>query len=133
MGGVWTTDPHLPTFLSLVEGRAAVSIRDSGATTLFVDSSLVPASAERHGVCSVGGIEAGFQSERPCVSIHVDTPYFQGEVVAIALEKPVAPLVIGNSVTFADGSTRTVSVELPASIVGVATTRAAAKKQAALL
>ena len=133
MGGAQRATPHLPTFPCLVEGRAAASVRDSGATTLFVDSSLVPSSAERHGVCSVEGIEAGFQSERPWVSVHVVTPYFQGEVVAIALEKPVVPLVIGNSVTFADGSTRTVSVELPASIVGVATTRAAAKKQAAPL
>ena len=117
--------PTLPTFLSKVQGRIVTAIRDTGATTVFVDQTLVPRNAVRCGVSKVCGIEAGFKSDRPNVRIHVDTPYFSGEVWAVALERPASPLVIGNWAHLVEGGTTGVSTELPPTCLGSAKTIAA--------
>eukprot|EP00745_Piridium_sociabile_P021343 TRINITY_DN3282_c0_g1_i4.p1 TRINITY_DN3282_c0_g1~~TRINITY_DN3282_c0_g1_i4.p1 ORF type:complete len:223 (+),score=22.36 TRINITY_DN3282_c0_g1_i4:49-717(+) len=67
---------------------------------------------------------------RPLVRVHVYTPYFEGDVWAVALKKPPYSLVVGNQVHFTDGQTRQVSYQLPEQALAGVTTRAAAKREA---
>ncbi|KAL8590391.1 hypothetical protein ACOMHN_011605 [Nucella lapillus] len=127
------SQPSLPVFLSTVDGRVRDTDRDSGATCTFIDRELVPRSAKQRGNCAVGGIQESFKALCPYVSVRVDTPYFEGEIWAVALEKPPYSLVIGNSVQFVDGPSREISTELPAQAFGAVTTRAAAQREKELL
>ena len=124
------TCPSLPMFLSVVNGRVRDAVRDTGATWVFVDESLVPEDAERAGTCQVSGVQKGFQASRPIVRVKLDTPYFEGEVWAVTLEKPPYSLVIGNEVQFAGGQSCPVSYELPVQALAGVTTRAAAQREA---
>ena len=121
-----------PTFLSLVEGRQVDTIRDTGATSIFVDSRLVPENAPVGQSCRVSGVEEEFRAERPTVLIHLSTPYFCGKVWAVALEKPAYSLLIGNSVIFDDGSRKVISFELPPEAFVAVTTRAQAERKKVL-
>ncbi|XP_076454426.1 uncharacterized protein LOC143289311 [Babylonia areolata] len=125
-------EDSLATFLSIVEGKVRDTIRDTGATCVFVDEALVSPSAKRGKSCWVTGVQGCFQAERPCVQICVDTPYFEGVVWAVALERPPCSLLIGNTVTFVDGRKERVSTQLPPGVTAGVVTRSASQPRRAL-
>ncbi|KAL8562823.1 hypothetical protein ACOMHN_004515 [Nucella lapillus] len=119
----------LPFFLCLVEDRVMDAIRDTGATCLMVDETLVPSDAKQVGTTQLKAIQTCFDEIRPIVEMHVDTPYFVGKVHAVTLRNPPYSLVIGNTVTYASGKSERVSVEIPVCAATGVITRAAAKLQ----
>ncbi|XP_076434600.1 uncharacterized protein LOC143274616 [Babylonia areolata] len=125
-------EDYLAIFLSIVEGKVRDTIRDTGATCVFVDESLVSPSAKRGKSCWVTGVQGCFQAERPCVQICVDTPYFEGVVWAVALERPPCSLLIGNTITFVDGRKERVSTQLPPGVTAGVVTRSASQPRRAL-
>lgn len=120
-----------PVFLSLVEGQIADTIRDSGATGVFMDQSLVPAGAQRGPDCEVAGIESEFLCRRPTYLVEICTPYFEGKVWVVALKSPAYSLLLGNSVRFAGGKEGRLSTSLPERVFVAATTRTMAKQDKA--
>ena len=97
---------------------------------LFVDEKLVPADAPSKGFVAIQGMERKFSVERPLVLIDVETPYFQGNVCAAALEDPIYPVLIGNSVTLEDGTVHQVPYQCPAPALSLAvSTRAQARHE----
>lgn len=127
----WVKHPqmvsHMDTFVTSVEGTPATAIRDTGATTLFVDEKLIPADAPEVGVIEVQGIQRDFVAKRPVFVVSVSTPYFEGKVHAASLDRPVYPVIIGNTVQTEDGVTHQVSRELPPAVAAPVVTRAQAK------
>ena len=117
----------LPIFLSSVEGRVVDALRDS-ATHVFVDKDLVPESAPRGSSITLTGVEKGFRQERQKVLIDIATPYYQGKVWAVALERPIQNLLIGNHIETETGETLAVSTDLPEGVSAAVTTRAGAKE-----
>ncbi|KAL8581595.1 hypothetical protein ACOMHN_049152 [Nucella lapillus] len=118
----------LPTFFSEVEGHVATTIRDSGATHVFVDQRLVPDSAPRGPIINLTGIEKGFQQRCQKVLINVTTPYYQGQLWAVALDEPICDLLIGNHIDFLDGSSHRVSTDLPKGVCAAVMTQAATRR-----
>ena len=118
----------LPTFHSFVEGHVVDSVRDTGATHVFLDKDLVPENAPRGSFLALTGIETDFQCTRQKVLVEVSTPYYKGKLWAVALEKPVYSLLIGNHVETERGNLLPVSTDQPKGMAAAVTTRAAAQR-----
>eukprot|EP00745_Piridium_sociabile_P033382 TRINITY_DN571_c0_g1_i10.p1 TRINITY_DN571_c0_g1~~TRINITY_DN571_c0_g1_i10.p1 ORF type:complete len:1565 (+),score=261.65 TRINITY_DN571_c0_g1_i10:102-4796(+) len=121
-------DTSLPTFLSRVEGSMVETVRDSGATHVFVDKKYVPKGAPRGPDIQVSGIETSSQT-RATVLVSVSTPYYQGRLWAIALENPICNLLIGNHIETEKGEHLLVSTDLPEGVSAAVQTRATKKAQ----
>ena len=121
-------DMSVPTFFSQVEGRLATTIRDTGATHVFVDERLVPDSAERGPNMHMTGISRDFTQVRPKVLINVSTPYYKGKLWAITVTNPICDLFIGNTIELPEGTMRKVSTNFPKSVSAAVQTRSAAKR-----
>ena len=70
-------------------------LRDTGCTTAVVRESLCQKRAftgEQQACLLIDGTVI----VKPVVTIHVDTPFYRGQVRAIAMERPVYDVVIGN-------------------------------------
>ena len=114
----------LPTFLSSVEGQTVKALRDTGASAVFVDEDVVPKNAPRGQDTVVTGITADFNTEAPTYLIHVDTPFYVGSLWAIAMNKLVAGLVIGNVIQPEQGEAIGLPVIQPGNTAAVVQTRA---------
>ena len=75
------------------------------------------------------GIERQFTTDRQWVLVEVSTPYFKGRVWAVALENPICPLLIGNTVRFEGDVERDVSVQLPPQVTAAVVTRQQARRE----
>ena len=87
----------LPVQVGRVQGHAGdvEVLRDTGCTTAVIREGLCR-SEDFTGEKQACLLMDGSLIEKPVVVTHVDTPYYTGEVRAIAMEHPVYDVVIGN-------------------------------------
>ena len=85
----------LVLYPALINQNKAMVLRDSGCSSVCVDKRYVN---EQDIMTSKEKIKLGDGKSIECstAKIHIDTPWITGEVVAIILDKPIAPLVLGN-------------------------------------
>jgi hypothetical protein len=62
--------------------------------------------------------------------VNLDTPFFSGQVRAVSVEKALYPVIIGNSVVFADETERTVPLLPSRTVAAPVQTRAQAQRDA---
>ena len=121
----------LSTFLSSVEGHVVSSIRDTGATHVIVDATLVPADAPTRPSVSLTTINS--QSvDCPQVLVSVSTPYYKGKLWALAMKDAFMPMIVGNNLTMEDGTTCSVSEDQPKGVAAAVTTRSMLTKKKVL-
>ena len=125
-------DTGCAVFLSKVGEHLADSIRDTGASTVFIDESLVPDDSPVGQSCYVTGIDKEFVCKRYNVLVDMCTPYFTGKVWAVAVKDPMYSILLGNNVTCEDGSVKPVSSRLPEQVYGAVATRSMMRKEPAL-
>ena len=121
-------DSGLPTFMSRVEGSMVESVRDSGATHVFVDEKIVPKEAPRGSDIPVRGVHT--VKAGSSVLLTVSTPYYQGQLWAVTIPNPICGLLIGNHIETEKGERLPVSTDLPEGVSAAAQTRSASKKLA---
>ena len=85
---------NLHTCEGLLNGRQVDVLLDSGCTTIGVRKSLLSEN------CYTGQVRhclafGGELLSYPVVRVHIDTPYFSGEVDACAVENPVCDVILG--------------------------------------
>ncbi|KAK7476851.1 hypothetical protein BaRGS_00031933 [Batillaria attramentaria] len=122
-------DSTRQSFACVVEGRLVDAIRDSGATTVFVDAALAEPEAPRGPARRIVTLSGEMGREYPTVLVDMSTPYFKGRVWAVAVQSPPFSLLIGNHATMEDGEVCDVSTDLPVRIQAGVTTRAEAKRK----
>jgi hypothetical protein len=93
-----------------IAGTLAVGLRDTGCSTVIVNSRWVPQPMRELGKVEIYAFDSTVRSY-PVVAVEVVTPFFQGVVQAVAVENALYPLIIGNVVRFIDGQEREVSVQ----------------------
>lgn len=81
-----------------VDGIPVTVLRDTGSSSVFVHSKLVPRKPFK------GRIKKIMLADGTCrdcneVCVSIETPYLSGTVLALVLDMPMADLVIGNCVT----------------------------------
>ena len=87
---------NLPVTVGRVKGQDDTEVlRDTGCTGVVVKKSLC-SDNDFTGEMQACMLMDGLTQLHPVVRIQVDTPYLKGEVRAIAMERPVYDLVIGN-------------------------------------
>ena len=116
-------------FLTKVEGKVADTIRDTGASTVFVDEELVPVGSQMGQSCLITGIDGEFVCKRYNVLVDICTPYFSGKVWAVAVKKPIYSVLLGNTITCEDGTIKSLSPKLPEQVFGGIATRSMTQKE----
>ncbi|XP_038054655.1 uncharacterized protein LOC119726874 [Patiria miniata] len=85
----------MPVVQGMVGDQRVEVLRDTGCSTTVVQRSLVKESQflpeERHCVLIDGTVR-----KFPAAEIQIDTPYYQGTIVALCIDKPLYGLVLGN-------------------------------------
>ncbi|XP_067950510.1 uncharacterized protein [Watersipora subatra] len=78
-----------------VNGKQVEMIRDTGCTTVVVKKSLVKADqyTGEEGYLRMADNTAG---KLPFAKISIDTPFYQGDVMAMVMETPIHDLMLGN-------------------------------------
>ena len=101
--GPCSEKPYDPNCQVMVEGKRVSALRDTGATTLVVQKSLVPEGKLTGRTRRVEMADSSLSREVPVAVIGVETPFFVGQAEAVVMENPVRPLLIGNMVRDGDG------------------------------
>ena len=71
------------------------TLGDSGCSGVVVQANLIKAE-QYTGKVHLSVLIDGTVKKVPMARVHVDTPYFVGEVEAMCMDKPIYPLVLGN-------------------------------------
>jgi len=117
-----------PECAVVVNGFDCKGLRDTGASTFVVRSSLVPPVAYTGEKMSVTLAETSVMKDLPMALVDVKTPQFSGKVKAIVFEKPPCDLIIGNYAYLPDGKEVPISVYPVVDLFAVQT-RAQAEKE----
>ena len=92
-----------------IEGKPCIALRDTGSTDSLVDIAWVPESAKTVGSCQVT-LANGAKQILKQVELKLNTPFFESKILAAAVPNASNPLIIGNTVTFANGEKKEVPV-----------------------
>lgn len=92
---ITTSSLSMPTSRGVIGMNTVTVLRDTGCSGVVVRRSCVEEDriTERKQVCVLAD---GTKVEVPIACIHVDTPYFTGEVEAWCMENPIYDLILGN-------------------------------------
>ena len=93
--GNFSKKSNLPVFKSKVGDLMVDTLRDNGCTGVVVQSSLVKPE-QLTGKVHLCILIDGTVKKVPMAKIHVDTPFYVGDVEAMSMENPIYPLVLGN-------------------------------------
>ena len=93
--GNFSKKSNLPMFKGKVGDLMVDTLRDSGCTGVVVQSSLVKPE-QLTGKVHLCILIDGTVKKVPMAKIHVDTPFYVGDVEAMSMENPIYPLVLGN-------------------------------------
>lgn len=121
-------DPK-PVYTVCIENKPVVALRDTGCTTIVVAAEWLPADVQEVGRTEVTGYDSSVHTH-PVVLVTLDTPFFAGQVRAVCVQKAIYPVIIGNTVTFSDGSEQEVSLLPSREVVAPVQTRAQAQREA---
>ena len=88
--------PFTPECLVQVEGTSVSALRDTGASMTIVSADLVP--EQRLTGQSVEVVLAATPEKRTLATarVHLDSPYYEGEMEVLVMADPVFPVLIGN-------------------------------------
>ena len=86
---------NLPVVKGKVGDVIVKTLRDSGCSGAVIQANLVKAE-QYTGKVHLCVLIDGTVKKVPMARVHVDTPYFVGEVEAMCMDKPIYPLVLGN-------------------------------------
>lgn len=98
------TEGFCPNMEAVVNGSHVLALRDTGADTILVAAKYVEEKKRTGRTVTVSTIDPEWEREAELAIITIDSPWLQGEVEAVVLEKANQDLIIGNQVTFKDGS-----------------------------
>ena len=98
------------------------SFRDTGATHVVIDSTLVPEGVPTGPTVCLTTIDSR-TIECPQVLVRVSTPYYEGKLWALSMDRAIVPMIVGNSIKGEDGTVYDVSGELPQGVEAAVTTR----------
>ncbi|KAH9503958.1 hypothetical protein Btru_067455 [Bulinus truncatus] len=87
----------------LVDNKPVQCLRDSGCSTLIVDSSLVDTS-QLTGNSEFVRLGDGTKLECPTATIFIESPWVKGHVTALTMNTPIAEVIIGNLPDVPDNS-----------------------------
>ena len=96
-----------------INGVDTCALRDTGAQTMCVSKYWVPSDAKTVGQATLTFAEQNSRKVCPVVVVPIRTPFVSGKVQAVVMDNPVKPMIIGNKVTFEDGSTVSIATEPP--------------------
>ena len=99
----YRADSFCPTMGAYVNESAVVALRDTSADTILVDSRLVRASDRTRRTVTVCSVDPGWEKEAEIAIIDVHSPWLQGRVEAVVLERSTQDLIVGNCAKFSDG------------------------------
>ena len=96
-------DSFSPTMDAVLNGQSVVALRDTGSDTVLVDSRLVKDQRRTGRTVTVCSVDPGWEREAETAIVDVRSPWLNGEVEAVVLERSTQELIIGNQVTFKGG------------------------------
>lgn len=111
-----------------VEGKPVLALRDTGSSHCIVGKEWVPLGSQTVGKVEVQGWN-GLIDIVPEVFVSVNSPFFSGKIRASVCENPAAALIIGNTVTFSNGTKKSVQV-FPQVVTAAVQTRAGKRREA---
>ncbi|KAK7095859.1 hypothetical protein V1264_005220 [Littorina saxatilis] len=118
-----------PMYTACIEDKPVVALRDTGCSTIVVSAEWLPPNVQKVGETEVVGYDSSVRVH-PIVLVNLDTPFFVGQVRAVSVENAIYPVIIGNTVIFANHSERTVPVLPSRTVVAPVQTRAQAQREA---
>ena len=89
------SDPELPVCSGTVNGTTVSVLRDTGCTTAVIKRTLVTAE-QLTGRFKCYRMIDGTVRRAETALVHVDSPYFTGEVECLCFDTPICDVVIGN-------------------------------------
>ncbi len=89
--------PFSPHCQVKVEGKETAAIRDTGATTTVVSRDLVPDKCYTGNSRLVTLASDQVKQTLDTAVVKLETPYFKGAAEVVVMDKPVAPVLIGNT------------------------------------
>uniref|UniRef100_A0A6B0VDB5 Putative reverse transcriptase n=1 Tax=Ixodes ricinus TaxID=34613 RepID=A0A6B0VDB5_IXORI len=85
----------MPAAAGRLHGQAVTVLRDTGCNTVVVRRSLVP-DDNLTGTSNLVYLADGTARVLPEARVHVETPFYSGNVVAKCMENPLYDLILGN-------------------------------------
>ncbi|KAJ8041269.1 hypothetical protein HOLleu_12040 [Holothuria leucospilota] len=91
-------DPLMPIQKGKIGHQEVNVLRDTGCNGAVVDEKFVHASqfTGEHRICTF--MDRTLIMKYPVVQIEVDTPFYLGKVLAVAMKTPIFDLVLGNNI-----------------------------------
>ena len=86
---------NTPCYIGKVNGHDVKVVRDTGSTSCVVKTSLVKPD-QMTGDYELCMLIDGVVKRFPTAIVHLDTPYFTGEVKALCIDHPVEEVIVGN-------------------------------------
>ncbi|XP_070206241.1 uncharacterized protein [Littorina saxatilis] len=112
-----------------VNGVEVPALRDTGAESLIIDASLVPCGALTGRKQNVTFASTNYQTVCDTAVVDVVSPFFAGKALALVMENPLFPVIIGNHVEMETGQVFRVPVYSKDPEEGAVETRAQVRKK----
>jgi hypothetical protein len=90
-----TTMTSMASAVGHVGTHKVNAIRDAGCTCVIVNRKFV-SDDEMVGKTARCRLMDGYIMSAPVARVHIDTPYYSGEVEAMCVDNPVGDLLVGN-------------------------------------
>ncbi|KAK7092164.1 hypothetical protein V1264_009758 [Littorina saxatilis] len=101
---------YTPLCTVSINGSQVSALRDTGADGLVIDSSLVKDCKLKQGSQTIRLAAGNVQKTCPTTIVHLESPFFSGNVVAIVADQLTYPVLIGNRIVQPGGETLEVPV-----------------------
>ncbi|XP_070210265.1 uncharacterized protein [Littorina saxatilis] len=101
---------YTPLCTVSINGSQVSALRDTGADGLVIDSSLVKDCNLKQGSQTIRFAAGNVQKTCPTTIVHLESPFFSGNVVAIVADQLTYPVLIGNRIIQPGGETLEVPV-----------------------
>ncbi|XP_076469672.1 uncharacterized protein LOC143300003 [Babylonia areolata] len=118
-----------PRCMVRLNGREAEALRDTGADSLIVDSTLVSPTMFTGKKKCITLASTGHQELCDTAHVMLESPFFTGKALALVMENSLVPVIIGNQVELEPGRECRVPVYSVDPEVGAVETRAMAHKK----
>ncbi|XP_076442803.1 uncharacterized protein LOC143281478 [Babylonia areolata] len=118
-----------PRCMVRLNGREVEALRDTGADSLIVDSTLVSPTMFTGKKKCITLASTGHQELCDTAHVMLESPFFTGKALALVMENSLVPVIIGNQVELEPGRECRVPVYSVDPEVGAVETRAMAHKK----
>ena len=87
--------PRMPVSQGKVNGHVVTLLRDTGCSGVVIKRKLVK-DEQLNGKSQLCVLLDGTKLQAPVANVHIDTPYYTGNVEAWCMNNPVYDLILGN-------------------------------------